>query len=78
MRNSVTAACFFSLRASASAALSRHLPRRSSPAYPVTLTDSKSGKTSLANASKLAAGQLYLVAGNGTVGFRQNHFRGGI
>ena len=67
MRNSVTAACFLL----AGFSFCRAQQTSSTPvvsAYPVTLTDSKSGKTSLANASKLAAGQLYLVAGNGTVG----------
>jgi hypothetical protein len=35
--------------------------------YPVTLTDSKTGKSNYANAIKVAGGQLYLAAGNGTI-----------
>jgi hypothetical protein len=44
------------------------LPSQAVPSgYPVTLTDSKTGRSNHANATKLAGGQLYLVAGNGTV-----------
>ena len=35
--------------------------------FPAILTDSKTGRTSTANVTKLAGGQLYLIAGNGSV-----------
>ncbi|HEY5811266.1 MAG TPA: hypothetical protein VIT23_01265, partial [Terrimicrobiaceae bacterium] len=35
--------------------------------YPATITDSKTGNPSRANVAKFAGGQLYLVAGTGTV-----------
>jgi hypothetical protein len=35
--------------------------------YPAFITDSKTGKTTPANVARLARGQLYLVAGTGTV-----------
>jgi tetratricopeptide (TPR) repeat protein len=40
--------------------------------YPALITDSKTGKTTLANIAKLARGQLYLVAGSGTVAIPAN------
>jgi tetratricopeptide (TPR) repeat protein len=40
--------------------------------YPALITDSKSGKTTHANVARLAGGQLYLVAGNGTVAVPAN------
>jgi tetratricopeptide (TPR) repeat protein len=43
-------------------------PSETAPSgYPVILTDSGTGRTNLANAARLARGQLYLVAGNGTI-----------
>jgi tetratricopeptide (TPR) repeat protein len=35
--------------------------------FPAIITDSKTGRTSAANVTRLAGGQLYLVAGNGSV-----------
>jgi hypothetical protein len=40
--------------------------------YPVTITDSKSGKTSNVHASRLAGGQFYLVASGGTIAIPAN------
>jgi tetratricopeptide (TPR) repeat protein len=40
--------------------------------YPAIITDSKTGRTSAANAARLVRGQLYLVAGNGTVAIPAN------
>jgi tetratricopeptide (TPR) repeat protein len=40
--------------------------------YPVRLTDNKTGRANYANATKLAGGQLYLVAGNGTIAIPAN------
>jgi tetratricopeptide (TPR) repeat protein len=35
--------------------------------FPALITDAKTGRTSVANVTKLAGGQLYLIAGNGSV-----------
>ena len=40
--------------------------------YPAIITDSKTGRTSAANVARLVRGQLYLVAGNGTVAIPAN------
>jgi len=49
------------------------IPSAPAPAgYPAIITDSKTGKTSNANAARLAGGQLYLVAGSGTVAIPAN------
>ena len=48
-------------------------PSETAPAgYPAIITDSKTGRTSDANVARLAGGQLYLVAGNGTVAIPAN------
>ena len=49
------------------------VPSAPAPAgFPAIITDSKTGKTSNANAARLAGGQLYLVAGSGTVAIPAN------
>ena len=49
------------------------IPAAPAPAeYPAIITDSKTGKTSNASAARLAGGQLYLVAGSGTVAIPAN------
>ena len=47
-------------------------PEAAPGGFPVTLTDSKTGKANPATAAKLARGQLYLVAGNGTIAIPAN------
>ena len=48
-------------------------PSAPAPAgYPAIITDSKTGKTKNANASRLAGGQLYLIEGSGTVAIPAN------
>jgi tetratricopeptide (TPR) repeat protein len=42
------------------------------PGYPATITDSKTGRTSHVHASRLAGGNLYLVAGGGSVAIPAN------
>ena len=56
----------------ASLGLSHGQTPTASAGYPAILTDSKTEKTSNANASRLAGGQLYLIAGSGTVAIPAN------